>query len=202
MASPDRTAMQGAHYRPEDYLGVFRRLLIDIVDLPIAVLLSMLLVAALLAVAPRLEDVDGIGLLVWATVWFGYFVLLKRSTFRTVGYVVARAQIVNLKGERPSVGSLIARLLFALAGPLNFVLDIMWLTGDSNRQALRDKFAGTYVVRRGARPAGTGPVVLRNYMFWGMTFLFREVERRLPEVQPPLASDGVRRTAAGGAAGD
>ena len=127
-----------------------------------------------------LEDWGGTLLLSCALVWFGYFVLLKGSRFRTLGYVIAAAQIVSLKGERPSILSLTGRLLFALAGPLNFFLDILWLTGDGDRQALRDKFAGTYVVRRHSRPAGVGTIVLRTYMFSGMTFLFKEVRRAAP----------------------
>jgi len=107
-------------------------------------------------------------------------VLLKRSKFRTVGYVVAGAKIVNLKGERPSILSLFGRLLFAFVGPLNALIDLFWLTGDVDRQALRDKFASTYVVKRNAIPAGTGTIVFRTYMFWGMTFLFKEVKRGAP----------------------
>ena len=60
---------------------------------------------------------------------------------------------------------------------MNFPFDAFWLTGDQNRQALRDKFASTYVVRQNAVPAGLGRVRYRNYTFWGMTFIFREVER-------------------------
>jgi hypothetical protein len=58
---------------------------------------------------------------------------------------------------------------------LNALVDLLWLTGDANRQAVRDKFAGTYVIRLDAAPAGTGPIRIRPYMFWGMTFFFREV---------------------------
>lgn len=172
----EAAAASGVYYRPDDYLGVLRRLLIEIVDLPIAVALSILLVGAVWSVAPA-GDPEGIVLLVSSLVWFGYFVVLKGSRFRTVGYVVAGAQIVNLKGGRPSFLSLFGRLLFAFVGPLNVLIDLFWLTGDPNRQALRDKFAGTYVIRRSAVPAGTGSIVLRTYMFWGMTFLFREVKR-------------------------
>jgi hypothetical protein len=92
-------------------------------------------------------------------------------------YVVAGARIVNLRGEQPSILSLVGRLLFALAGPLNFVFDVLWLTGDGDRQAFRDKFASTYVVRRRATPAGVGKIVMRTYMFSGLTFLFKEVRR-------------------------
>jgi len=164
----------GVYFRREDYLGVARRLLIDAVDLPVAVLLWWL---AVTLTRPLFSDAEGPAFLLLCATCFGYFVLLKRSRFRTLGYVVARARIVSLEGRPPAVMSLVSRLLFALAGPLNFAFDIVWLTGDRDRQALRDKFAGTYVVRRRASPAGSGPVVLRNYMFWGMSFVFREVKR-------------------------
>jgi uncharacterized RDD family membrane protein YckC len=178
--SADQGNPSGVYYRREDYLGVARRLLIDLVDFPVAILLALMVVGAMWALMPHPGNWRGVRLLLCGAVWFGYFVLLKRSRFRTLGYVVAGAQIVNMKGERPSILSLTGRLLFALAGPLNFVFDILWLTGDTDRQAFRDKFAGTYVVRRNARPAGVGTIVLRTYMFSGMTFLFKEVRRAAP----------------------
>jgi hypothetical protein len=122
--SPDGTASAGVYYRPEDYLGVARRLLIDVVDVTVVVPLSVLVFYAALTPAPDWEHTP---------------------------------------------------LVFV--GPLNFVLDLFWLTGDRDRQALRDKFAGTYVIRKDASPAGSGTVVMRTYMFWGMTFLFKEVRR-------------------------
>jgi uncharacterized RDD family membrane protein YckC len=177
----------GVYYRREDYLGVAKRLLIDVVDFPVAVALSMLVLRAAAAVVPDLEDVPGAVPLLAGAPWFAYFVLLKRSRFRTLGYVVAGAQIVDLQGTRPGIFQLFGRLLFALAGPLNFVFDLLWLTGDGDRQAFRDKFASTYVVRGNATPAGTGTIVLRTYMFWGMTFLFKEVVRGAARTTAPAA---------------
>jgi uncharacterized RDD family membrane protein YckC len=167
----------GVYFRREDYLGFVRRFLIDAIDLPIAVVLSVLALSGAFWLVPGLEEIPDVSLLILCSVWFGYFVLLKRSRFRTPGYVIMGARIVGLTGERPSISSLVARLLFVVGGPLNFVLDVLFLTGDEDRQALRDKFAGTYVVRRHASPAGVGPIVIRTYMFAGMTFLFREVKR-------------------------
>jgi uncharacterized RDD family membrane protein YckC len=168
------------YYNRKDYLGVTRRLLIDLIDVPVAVALSAVVVVAVLAVLPEVEDGSGIVFLLSAAVWFAYFVLLKRSRFRTLGYIALGAQIVDLRGGQPGILSLLGRLLFAFVGPLNFLIDLMWLTGDANRQAIRDKFAGTYVVRLDAMPTGTGPILVRTYMFWGMTFLFREVRGEAP----------------------
>jgi hypothetical protein len=71
---------------------------------------------------------------------------------------------------------LILRLSFVLLGPLNWVLDLLWLSHDDHRQALRDKFARTYVIKAAAEPAGTGKTVVRYYEICGYNFLFREVQ--------------------------
>jgi uncharacterized RDD family membrane protein YckC len=121
------SAAQGVYFRRQDYLGVGRRLLIDVIDFPVAVLLWY---AAGQLARPLVTEPEGLLLLLLCAVWFAYFVLLKRSRFRTLGYVAAGARIVSLEGGRPGIMSLVARLLFALAGPLNFVIDIAWLTGE------------------------------------------------------------------------
>ena len=108
-------------------------------------------------------------------VGFGYFVLLKRSRFRTLGYRLLRARIVNLQGSRPSIYALTIRLLFAVLGPLNFLLDLMWIPGDRYRQALRDKFAHTYVIRDRAEPVARGGIIYTSYHVLGMAFIFPEV---------------------------
>ena len=163
------------YYHRKDYVGVTRRLLIDLIDVPVALAISALVVGGAWFFVPDLEDRPGIVFLLVAAVWFAYFVLLKRSRFRTLGYILLGARIVNLQGGPPSILSLLGRLFFAFIGPINFLIDVFWLTGDDNRQAIRDKFAGTYVIKRRAAPAGTGPIRIQTYMFWGMTFLFREV---------------------------
>ena len=84
-------------------------------------------------------------------------------------------RIVGQDGGKPGISSLTLRLLFGVLGPLNW-LDLVWLSGDTHRQALRDKLAGTYVVRKDARPAGTGKIVYRHYEILFYNFLFREVE--------------------------
>ncbi len=169
----------GVYYRREDYIGVGRRLLIDAIDVPIAVLLSAAAIGGVALLAPSWVEA-GAALFIVVAVWVAYFVILKRSRFRTLGYVVAGARIVDLRGGRPSVVSLLMRLVFAVAGPINVLMDLMWITGDRHRQSMRDKFASTYVVKKDARPAGSGPIVHRTYMVWGSTYLFKEVKATEP----------------------
>ena len=84
----------------------------------------------------------------------------------------------------PSVASLTLRLTFAVFGPFNILLDLLWIPGDPHRQALRDKFAHTYVVRSHAEPAGSAPIKFRPCFILGWSFLFQEVDSAA-QVPPP-----------------
>ncbi len=61
-------------------------------------------------------------------------------------------------------------------GPINYLFDLVWMWNESQRQALRDKFTDTAVVKKCAVPIGTGKVIHRCYHILGYNFLFREVE--------------------------
>jgi uncharacterized RDD family membrane protein YckC len=166
----------GVYYQAADYVGTWRRVAIDLVDVFVA---SALSVAVTVGMSLIISNDDRLGLAVliaWIAVWFCYFVLLKRSSLRTVGYILARARIVNLQGTTPSIASLLLRLLFAMLGPLNLLFDLFWIPSDPCRQALRDKFAHTYVIRRFASPAGMGRVVYVPYTILGASFIFQEVK--------------------------
>jgi uncharacterized RDD family membrane protein YckC len=119
---------------------------------------------------------NDIVLLSLAAVFFCYFVLLKASKIGTLGYRVGRVKIVGPDGRRPGLVPLTLRLMFMTLGPLNYVIDVVWLSSDSHRQALRDKFAQTWVVNRKAEVIGTGPLLCRYYEICGYNFLFREIE--------------------------
>ena len=72
------------------------------------------------------------------------------------------------------------RLILALIGTYSNVLglvDLLWITSDDHRQALRDKLARTYVVRASAQPTGRGPIVYDVYHVLGWTLLLQEVRR-------------------------
>jgi len=170
----------GVFYRMADYIGVMRRLVIDIVDAAVAVFISVPLTIVVGAVAEGRGAVIG-GMAVWVLVWFLYFVILKGSRFRTIGYVLTGARIVNLKGERPGRMALTGRLAFALLGPFNLLVDLLWVSSDPCRQALRDKVAHTYVVRRDAVPAGAGHIGYGVYTMFGMTLVFAEVRSAVPD---------------------
>lgn len=162
-------------YQLDDHIGTPRRLMIDAVDAAIAVMLSVIPTIAFFVMLRDEETAALLILVAWIVVWTLYFVVLKGSRFRTFGYVLAGARIVNLDGERPGYLPLLGRLAFAVLGPYNFLVDLLWVSSDPRRQALRDKFAHTYVIRKDAVPVGTGKIVYRVYTVFGMTLLVAEV---------------------------
>ena len=165
---------RGVYFKPEEYAGFFRRLFIDIIDIVTAILVWFCL-ASLAIVFTDERLAKAIVLLLFPTVWFSYFVLLKRSSIRTLGYKLGAARIVSLQGSHPGIPSLTLRFLFSVFGPLNFLFDLLWIPSDKHRQALRDKFAHTYVVRADAKPAGHGRIVYCSYHVLGASYLFQEV---------------------------
>ena len=166
--------VRAVYYRDEDHLGVWLRLLIDAIDTTVAVTLSIIPSIFAAYLLPRSLQFLGV-LLAWTVVWIGYFVVLKGSRFRTLGYVIAGARVVNLRGERPRYLALFARLMFVIFGPGNFLLDLLWVSSDPSRQALRDKFAHTWVVRKNAAPAGAARIVYPVYTTFGWTLMLAEV---------------------------
>ena len=56
---------------------------------------------------------------------------------------------------------------------------------EPQRQTLRDKWVGTYVVRRGTEPIGTAPIHYKRIAFGGIFLIFPEVGRPEPAIQPP-----------------
>jgi uncharacterized RDD family membrane protein YckC len=113
-----------------------------------------------------------------------YLAILKPSRVRTLGFWLTGVRIVNHKGQRPSVFRMTFRLMLWILGPINPIIDFLWLGGDDHRQTLRDKFAGTYVIKRDATPVGQGIRRAAYYSLMGATLIFREIR----PVKKPQAS--------------
>ena len=161
----------GVYFRHDDYAPFWLRLLVGLID---AGTFLGLCVVAIFVLSPFVPA--KLILLVCAAVLFCYFVLLKRSAGGTVGYRVCGVRIVGLDGQLPGLIPLTIRMLFMVFGPINFLLDLVWMANEDQRQTLRDKFAATYIVKKHAVPAGTGKLTHRYYHILGYNFLFREVE--------------------------
>lgn len=167
---------EGLYFRREDYAGFWLRLWIDLIDVSIVAGICIALTIALLVILPATKALGYAILSGCAIIVFSYFVVLKRTRIGTPGYIVGGVRIIGLNGELPGWYPLILRLLFALMGPLNPVVDLVWISNDKHRQALRDKFARTYVIKKNAQPIGTGKIVYRHYDVFAWNFIFREVE--------------------------
>ena len=169
---------EGVYYRRQDYAGFWRRVLVSTVDALVA--LAGLL--GLLLIGNAIMPVSGVSLafLIWLLVVYLYFVVCKRSRWRTLGYRCGRVRIVDIRGNSPSSSSMTFRLILALMGTYSNVLglvDLLWISSDDHRQALRDKLAGMYVVRASAQPTGRGPIVYDVYHVLTWTLLLHEVRR-------------------------
>jgi uncharacterized RDD family membrane protein YckC len=172
----------GVYYSRDNYAGFWRRLAVDLIDL---IFLFVAVVTITIGTAIILPGGEHSMLLVmfWSSVVLGfiYLVFFKRSPLRTLGYMLGGVRIVNLQGGPPRLWDLTIRALFVFLGPLNMLLDIVWVTGDEHRQALRDKWAHTYVIRNRAIPAGQGTITWKRYTILGMNFLFQEIHASKPD---------------------
>lgn len=170
----------GVYYRREDYAPFWLRLLVDVIDTSLLGATCLTLIAGSLTVFPQTETTLRMAFAVVALIVYLYLVVLKRSGIGTVGYRVGRLRIVGLDGNTATLGALTVRVLFAALGPLNWLIDLIWISNDAQRQSLRDKLAGTYVVRANAEPAGTGRITRRYYEIMGYNFVFQEVDAQAP----------------------
>ncbi len=149
-------------------VGFWRRLAAAVIDLAIVVpcaLLITLIASRITGVhlPPsnlRIIDIDlWIDLvlavdpaLVMALVLFGaigltYLLVFQIVLGRTLGMRVLRMQIIDIYGDRPSAGRCVARCAGYLAGVATLFLGFLWMGFDSEKRALHDWIAGTYVIR-------------------------------------------------------
>jgi uncharacterized RDD family membrane protein YckC len=167
---------RGVYYAPSDYIGFIRRTLIDFVDGLVLLVAWLVCIVGLMMLHLTAEEATAPVILSLVGLAFAYLVVLKRYAF-TLGYLLFRSRVVNLQGTAPSIGSLIVRALFLFIGPGNTLLDLIWLTSDPDRQAIRDRFARTYVIRRDAKPLGTGHIRYMRLDLICLNLLLPEVAR-------------------------
>jgi uncharacterized RDD family membrane protein YckC len=172
----DTSLGEGVYFAGQDCAGLGRRLAIIAIDLPVVVIAMSLLWCWLSFLWPD-GDSRVLSLMVWVGVPFLYLAVLKPSPIRTLGYMLLDTRIVNLRGQRPSVLRMAFRLSLWVFGPFALFYDLMWIGVDDNWQSFRDRFVGTYVIRRRAQPVGRGPIHLVYYFVGGYAVMFPRVER-------------------------
>lgn len=169
----DHSLGEGVYFAPSDYIGAGRRLIILGVD---AVTLFLLGWGLSVVWEQWIGDDEGFGTVLLVAIWF-YLVPLKRSAWRTVGYRLAGAKLVNLKGEQPALWALTLRSMLWLLciTPVNFLFEVLWCGVDGDRQSIRDRIANTCLVKHKARPIGTGEVHLAHYFALGYLLVYSHV---------------------------
>ena len=166
----------GVYFRRDDYASFWLRLLIDVIDFLVFGAVCLALAGTVFVLFQHTRMILNLTFTTCSALAFCYFVVLKRSTVGTIGFRICKVKVVGIDGRRAGWFGLIVRFSFGVLGPMNWFTDLLWLSGDTHRQALRDKITATYVVKRLAEPADTGKVVYRNYDIVGLNFVFREVE--------------------------
>ena len=172
----------GALYDLQDYVGFWRRMGIVTVDLIVYGLIALFLsvVVSFVSISsgmdaedPRIGAVSVVAALVFALI---YFPVLKSTRVGTVGYKLFKVRLVDLKGRQASLVKSFVRFCFVAIGPFNWLFDLVWLSGFKHKQAFRDLFVGTYVIRKEAEPIGRSRIIHPTYDVLGFNFTCSEVE--------------------------
>ncbi len=163
-----------------DYAGPARRLISLCVDYVAAIVLSFgVLIGVLYIYFLRYPERDLPPQAMWVVpvVAYLYLTVLKRSRIRSLGYILTGVRIVDIRGGRPSLLQMTVRMLPMLPVPWSLLFDLGWMVDEPQRQTLRDKWAGTFVVRRKAQGIGTAPIQYKRIGFGGLFLIIPEVGR-------------------------
>ena len=156
------------------YAGPVRRLLIFVIDL-----LFLIVVGSALSKANEVwfnGHMAGPAVLIWLGAALFYLIVVK-ARVGTLGMWLPRTRIVDLFGQPPSMWRMALRLF--LCGwwwySLFLIIDWAFIVQDLRGQTLRDKIAGTYIIRRDAHPTGKCPLVHYCHCVAGLVLTLPEV---------------------------
>jgi uncharacterized RDD family membrane protein YckC len=148
-------------------VGFWKRALAAAIDLAAVVPISMLVVLVVGKIAgvslPQrvgLLDVDMwidlvlatdpalvMGLTLFAAIGLVYLLVAHIVLGRTLGMRLLKLRIIDVYGDPPSPARCVARCAGYLAGVATLFLGFLWMGFDSEKRALQDWIAGTYVIR-------------------------------------------------------
>ena len=167
-----RSSDIGAIYSKEDHIGLWVRILIMLID-GVALAIYGLLVSLLFEMFYLPFNYFLFPFFIGA---FLYLTIVKSSQTGTIAYIMLKIKVVDLNGNSPSFIKMMIRFALLIIGPLEFILDMIWLTGESTRQTLRDKVAGTYVLKSDANPIEYGVIKYVYLDVLGYAFTVKEVQ--------------------------
>jgi uncharacterized RDD family membrane protein YckC len=177
------------YYDKCDYASIFYRVLVAIIDLSIIGIVGYMLstIWTYWADPPDFDLISEFGWLsaaffspeyFWTvtSISYVYLSIIKKSHLKTIGYRILHLKIIDAQGNAPSLLKMSWRFLLLIFGPFHLFIDLLWLGGDNYRQTLRDKLAGTYVIKANAKPAGKGTLVFERYNLLGLSLIFQEIK--------------------------
>lgn len=139
---------------PADLASFGSRVAASIVDVLILLVVYVVLIFG--AQQASSNALRALGSLIGLALLFLYKPLMEGSSGQTVGKKIKGIVVVRAEGGGPiGYGSAFVRALVASSigvFPPAFLVDVLWSLWDPRRQALRDKAAGTIVVRVAERP--------------------------------------------------
>ena len=76
-----------------------------------------------------------------------YLYVFQATLGQTIGMRVLKLRVIDVFGERPSMGRVALRTAGYLAGLATLSLGFLWIGFDAEKRGLHDWIAGTYVIR-------------------------------------------------------
>ncbi|HET7499693.1 MAG TPA: RDD family protein [Kofleriaceae bacterium] len=149
-------------------VGFWRRLVAAAIDLAVVIPVSLLITLIASAISGvhlppsslRLVDIDlwidlvlatdpalVMGLVLFCAIGLTYLLIFQIVVGRTLGMRVLHIKIIDVYGDRPSAARCALRCAGYLASVATLFLGFLWMGFDSEKRALQDWIAGTYVIR-------------------------------------------------------
>ncbi len=91
-----------------------------------------------------------------------YQVLLRKTRIGTLGYFVMRIKLVGPDGQSPDWHSYAKRVLICFAEIFSIGLVYVMCFKNKKHQALHDQLAGTWLIKRRAKPEGPGRIIYKT----------------------------------------
>jgi len=87
------------------------------------------------------------GVVLFIAIGMTYLLVFHIVVGRTLGMRVMKLRIIDIYGDRPSPARCVGRCAGYLASAATLFLGFLWMGFDSEKRALHDWIAGTYVIR-------------------------------------------------------
>ena len=170
---------QGTIYQVTDYIGFWKRVAIQILDL---LVIFVVMIPFLILDNYRYDNYYSESFLLYSYlglfICYLYLTMLKASRFGTLGQLVTKTIIRTIHGDKPSMLRMTYRLLFWILGPFNVITDMAFIPSNSEKRTLRDCLCKTILVKKNVVPISTGAKI-RNIrvMFMGFYLLYQSAHQ-------------------------